>query len=239
MVPLLPYKIVNTYSHDPNNFTQGLTWHKGYLYESTGLYGESRLFQRNFRDNQLLREAILDSSLFGEGIAIYQNQLYQLTWKEGIILVYDLPTLTWSHQLYWEREGWGICQNGEHLILSDGTNQLYFLDPHTQTVDKILKVKYYDQPIFQLNDLEYIDNKIYANVLNKDQIITINPDNGQVLETIDISNLRQIARSYDSQAGVCNGICYYPIRGTLLITGKNWPILFEGGATPPPSPPPM
>lgn len=221
------YQIINTYSHETNNFTQGLIWFNGCLYESTGLYGQSRLTQRNFNNNQLIREIILDSSLFGEGITIYKNQLYQLTWKEGIILVYNLPDLMFSHQFNWEQEGWGICHNGEHLILSDGTNQLYFLDLKNHTIIKIIQVQHLGQDIDQINDLEYLNGKIYANLLNSDQIITINPENGQVLQIIDISNLRKIAQSYDSRAGVCNGICYYPIRQTLLVTGKNWPVLFE------------
>lgn len=231
MVEQLSYQLVAIYSHDSTSFTQGLAWADGNLYESTGIYGKSRLTQRKMSNNQLINAIQLDDNYFGEGVAVTPDYVYQLTWREGVILVYHLSDLRLSHQLQWDREGWGLCYDGDqHLIISDGTSQLYFLNLAQLRVIKQLTVRDIDdQPIDRLNDLEYRDGQIYANQLGSNHLLIVNADTGQVTKQVNLSALCQMVENYsqNQQVRVCNGICYCLERQTWLATGKHWPFLFE------------
>lgn len=226
LTPRMTYAVVNSYPHDPRAFTQGLVYHKGYLYESTGLYGESSLRKVDLETGKVLQQVDLPAEYFAEGLVIYEDQLVQLTWREKVGFVYDLEDFSIIRQFTYQTQGWGLTYDDQRLILSDGTDRLYFLDPNTFQVVDSLSITYQGQAIQRLNELEYIRGEIYANIWQTDDIVRINPLTGEVVGWIDLSAiLPDDIRTADTD--VLNGIAYDPESDRLFITGKRWPKLYE------------
>ena len=224
--PVLGYRIVNTYPHDPRAFTQGLVFADGVLYEGTGLRGQSSLRKVDLKTGNILRVRQLSAHFFGEGITIYGNRVIQLTWRAKVGFVYDRQTFQLLETFNYPTEGWGITHDGRSLIMSDGTSTLYFLDPQTfQEVDR-LAVHTRDGPVSRLNELEYVQGEIYANVWKTDRIARISPQTGEVVGWIDLEGLLK-PEDRNSRIDVLNGIAYDVENDRLFVTGKLWPKLFE------------
>lgn len=223
----ISYQVVNVYPHDTASFTQGLQWHNGFLYEGTGMKGESRLMKVNLKDGKVLQQTALDDAYFGEGITILNNKIYQLTWQEHKIFVYDLATLKKIKEFNWDYDGWGLTNDGKNLVISTGGNNIYFTDPETMRILNTISVTSSYGPLGDLNELEYVNGKIYANVWGSDYIAVINPETGAVEARLDFAGLLQKSgKSYEG-ADVLNGIAYDSARNSFYITGKKWPALFE------------
>ena len=220
------YRVVNVYPHDPSAFTQGLVFDDGFLYESTGLYGKSRLRKVGLEAGVIQKERKLSSELFGEGITIFKNKIFQLTWRSNKGFVYDKNTFTLLKEFSYPFEGWGITHNKRFLIISDGTEILRFIDPVTFEDVKQVKVLDKGNPVLSLNELEYIDGQIYANIWQEDKIAIINSDTGRVSGWIDLSGIFDKRDSTDKNS-VLNGIAYDKSLRRLFVTGKLWPWLFE------------
>ena len=218
------YEIINTYPHDKTAFTQGLEFYNGFLYESTGLYSQSTLRKVELLSGNVLQNISLTDNYFAEGITILNNKIYQLTWRENTGFVYNIDTFSRISEFTYETEGWGITNDGTQLIMSDGSSTLFFLDPHTLEV--INQIEVTDQePIERLNELEYIQGKIYANIWLEDKIAIINPQSGKIEAWIDLTGL-DIEENQDSNK-VLNGIAYDSQEDRLFVTGKLWSYLFE------------
>ena len=224
-IPMYTYRIVNTYPHDPKAFTQGLVYYNGYLYEGTGLEGQSSLRKVELRTGRVLQIKKLAPELFGEGITLWQNKIYQLTWHNGICFVYERDSFRSITEFSYTGEGWGLTHDGKHLIMSDGSDTLTFRDPDTFAVVKRLQVKADGAPVRNLNELEYVEGEIYANVWQTDMIARISPTTGEVVGWIDLSGL--LSEREARNADVLNGIAYDPKEKRLFVTGKLWPKLFE------------
>ena len=220
------YQIVNTYPHDDNAFTQGLVYHDGDFYEGTGLRGRSSLRRVDLETGQVLQRISLDNKYFGEGITLYEDQLIQLTWQAKTGFVYDRESFAQLKEFNYSTEGWGLTHDGQNLIMSDGSNILFFLDPETFEQVKRIEVSDRNEPVDKLNELEYINGEIYANVWLSDRIARISPQTGQVLGWIDLSGLRDSNLASNTDA-VLNGIAYDAEEDRLFVTGKLWPNLFE------------
>jgi glutamine cyclotransferase len=224
--PVYTYNIINVYPHDQNAFTQGLVFENGFIYEGTGLYGKSSLRKVELETGDVLQMLELDPDLFGEGITIYNENIIQLTWRSNTGFVYDKMTFDLLRQFNYPTEGWGITYDGSRLIMSDGTSALYYLDPETLEITGHVDV--YDNKGFvtELNELEYIQGKIYANVWQTDLIAIISPASGKVLGWIDLEGLLSPEDHYEP-VDVLNGIAYDSENDRLFVTGKLWPKLFE------------
>jgi glutamine cyclotransferase len=219
------FKVVAVYPHDPNAFTQGLAIAGGQLYEGTGLYGQSTIRKVDLATGRVEKQRPINAMYFGEGIAILDGHLYQLTWQNGIGIVYDLATFSQQRTFQYTGEGWGLTQDGKQLILSDGSAKLRFLDPQTFAVVREIDVRDHGQPVTKLNELEYIDGEIWSNVWYDDRIARISPATGEVLGWIDLAAL--YPKSARSSEAVLNGIAYDAAAKRLFVTGKNWPQLYE------------
>jgi glutamine cyclotransferase len=222
------FSVVNTYPHDTKAYTQGLEYNNGFLYESTGLNGQSSLRRVELATGKVLEKVALPESLFGEGLTIVGNKVIQLTWKSGIGIVYDKNTFQKEREFSYQasREGWGITFDGQRLIKSDGTNKLYFLDKDTYQETGFIEVYTNKGPLDQLNELEFIDGKVYANVYMTDKIVIIDPASGMVEAEINlIGLLPQSSQTPDTDW--LNGIAYDKAKDRLFVTGKNWDTLFE------------
>ncbi|MEO0835540.1 MAG: glutaminyl-peptide cyclotransferase [Cyanobacteria bacterium J06642_3] len=220
------YDIVHTYPHDPQAFTQGLIYDQGELYESTGLRGRSSLRRVELATGKVLQINNLDDRYFGEGMTLWQDRLIQLTWVSQTGFVYDQATLKQLATFNYSTEGWGLTHNGQELIMSDGSDTLYFLDPNTFQETRRIQVKDRRQSIAKLNELEYINDEILANVWMSDRIARISPQTGQVLGWIDLSGIINPAPTPQTDA-VLNGIAYDQEGDRLFVTGKLWSKLFE------------
>ena len=220
------YEIVNTYPHDPGAFSQGLVIVDGYLYEGTGQRGRSTLRKVELETGKVLQQVSLDRRFFGEGITIWDERIYQLTWQAGLGFVYDKETFKELGRFRVRGEGWGLTHDGTHLILSNGTQTLQFLDPKTFRVVRRLNVRDGRNWVRNLNELEYADGVILANVWGSDQIAWISPKTGNVTAWIDLRGLTPAVIRHNSDA-VLNGIAYDPESKRLFVTGKNWPKLYE------------
>ncbi|MGB6484338.1 MAG: glutaminyl-peptide cyclotransferase [Candidatus Acidiferrales bacterium] len=220
------YRIVHTYPHDPKAFTQGLIYLDGYLYESTGLNGQSSLREVDLRTGLVLQRHDLDAELFGEGLTNWRSTLVQLTWKAHIGFVYDRATFHLLRMFHYEGEGWGLTQDGAHIILSDGSSSLRFLDPQTFQEVKRIVVSDGGVEVHDLNELEYIYGQIYANVWQTDLIAIISPKDGHVTGWIDLGGL-QPASVRGNSGAVLNGIAFDAVHSRLFVTGKLWPKLFQ------------
>ncbi len=220
------YKIVNTFHHDPNAFTQGLVFEDGFLYEGTGLKGQSELRKVDLKTGEVLRSRKLPDEYFGEGITIFGERIYQLTYRSKTGFVYDKETFELLHKFTYPTEGWGLTHDGENLIMSDGTPMLYFLDPNSlKRVSKVMVLEE-EKEIWWLNELEYVEGQIYANVWPGDRIGRIDPNTGRVLGWIDCTGILD-KKNLRAQIDVFSGIAYDPNDNRLFVTGKNWPKLFE------------
>jgi len=225
-VPAYSYKIVNTYPHDNGAFTQGLVFENDVIYEGTGLYEKSSLRKSDMETGRVLQSHELPAQYFGEGITVFQDIIIQLTWKSNKGFVYDKSSFRLLRDFTYATEGWGLTHDGERLIMSDGTSTLHFLDPETFSTIGHIDVFNNDTPIDKLNELEYINGQIYANIWQTDDIAIINPQSGQVSAWIDLSGLLS-SQYYSEPVDVLNGIAYDTVNDRLLVTGKLWPWLFE------------
>ena len=223
------YNIVATYPHDTSSFTQGLIWQNNALYEGTGLEGHSKLMKVDIKNGKASESVSLDPSMFGEGITSLNDKIYQLTWQNHKVYVYDAKTFKKIKELEWEHDGWGLTTNGTDLIVSTGESNLYFVDPETFKIRKIIGVSDNNGPVGNLNELEYVNGVVYANIYLTDYIIKIDPANGHILGKIDLSGLlTKAGKNVDTEEGyVLNGIAYDNVKKSLYITGKKWPLLFE------------
>jgi glutaminyl-peptide cyclotransferase len=224
-VPTFRLRVVRSYPHDPSAFTQGLLFLDGKLYESTGLAGRSSLRRVDLASGQIEQSVRLPDELFGEGLARVGQRLIQLTWKNHRALVWDLASLKKETELSYEGEGWGLCYDGQHLIMSDGTDKLTLRDPTTFAPRGDLRVRLAGRPLTHLNELECVGDVIYANVWQDSHIARIDRATGQVTGWIDAAGLLEPAEA--ASADVLNGIAAMPSTGHWLVTGKLWPRVFE------------
>jgi glutaminyl-peptide cyclotransferase len=222
------YKIINEYPHDITSFTQGLEFHKGDLYESTGQYGESKLRKVNYKTAEVLKNIDLTKQYFGEGLTILNNSIYQLTWMEKTGFVYDVDSFekTGSFKYGQSKEGWGICNDGNILYKSDGTENIWLLNPKTQAEEGRIQAYHNRGKVVGLNELEWINGKIYANRYQLNGVAIINPENGAVEGVVDFSPLKKLVTQHQG-LDVLNGIAYNPDTKTIFVTGKRWDKLFE------------
>jgi glutamine cyclotransferase len=225
-IPVYTYNIVNAYPHDPGAFTQGLVFENGVLYEGTGLLGHSTLRRVELETGDILQIRELSDQFFGEGITIYGDKIIQLTWQSHIGFVYDKNSFELLQEFNYSTEGWGITHDGARLIMSDGTSTLHLLDP--QTFDEVDQLNVTDSsgPVTRLNELEYVQGEIYANVWQTDRIARISPETGRVVGWIDLEGLLT-AEDLSEPVDVLNGIAYDADTARLFVTGKLWPKLFE------------
>ena len=220
------FKVLSKKPLDRRNFVQGLEIHKGKLYLSSGNYGQSRLMRYNFEDMTLDDSKQLSPRLFAEGLTILGERIYQLTWRERMMLVFDkakMQPLEWFPIV---GQGWGLTNDTEQLIYSDGSDQLHFLSTKTRTIRHSISVTENGQPVKKLNELEWIDGKVWANIWQTDRIVIINPQTGEVEGSIDLAELLPSA---DRQANtdVLNGIAHNPVDNSIWVTGKRWPWLYQ------------
>jgi len=224
-IEALRTRVVARYPRDANAYTQGLIWHGGVLYESTGQYGRSSLRRVRLDDGEVLAERKLDRKLFGEGLARVGERLIQLTWRSGKAIVSSLDTLEEQETLRYGGEGWGLCFDGNSLIMSDGSSTLFFRDPETMKVRRRVTVHRDGIPVQMLNELECVDPHVYANIWQRNEIVRIDPNTGDVTASIDARGL--LSREEATRVDVLNGIAYKPDTKTFLVTGKLWPTVFE------------
>lgn len=225
-VPTYGYQVINTYPHDPTAFTQGLVYTQEYLYEGTGRYGQSSLRKVDLESGEVLQRIELPPQYFGEGIALLNDRIYQLTWKEQRGFVYDRDTFELRQEFTYPTEGWGLTHNSQNLIMSDGSANLYFLDPVSLSEIGRVEVRDGDLPVVRLNELEYINGQIYANIWQTDWLVIIDPASGRVTGRILLAGLLK-PEDMTQPVDVLNGIAYDPAHDRLFVTGKLWPKLFE------------
>lgn len=222
----LDYTIVGTFPHRVRAFTQGLVVHDGALMESSGRYRQSSVAILNLESGEVRRERALADHLFGEGLALVGERLYQLTWRAGQALLYDAATLEPAGTLSYSGEGWGLTHDGRHLIMSDGSADLSFRDPADFSEVRRVTVTDAGLPLKRLNELEWIEGRVYANVYLTSRVVVINPQDGVVQAELDLTPLFRKARE-QVQAGVANGIAWDNKARRLFVTGKNWPAIYE------------
>jgi len=220
------YKIVNTFAHNPKAFTQGLVFENGFLYEGTGLYGKSKLRKVELETGNVLQEHKLPDEFFGEGITIFGDRIVQLTLKSKVGFVYNKDTFELLREFNYSTEGWGLTHDGEYLIMSDGTPMLYFLDPQTFKLNHKIMALDRDSPVWGLNELEYIDGQVYANVWPTERIVKIEPETGRVIGWIDFEGILA-PQDHSEPVDVFNGIAYDPTGRRMFVTGKFYPKLYE------------
>jgi glutamine cyclotransferase len=233
-LPVYTYEIVNTYPHDPKAFTQGLVFHNGFLYEGTGgsrARGDnffSSLRKVELESGKVLQKVDLASDYFGEGITVFNGKIYQLTWREKTAFAYDLNDFKLLKEFRFAGEGWGLTNDAAHLIMSDGTHIIRFINPENfETARTITVLDEKGQPLMELNELEYIKGEIWANVWQKGAIVRIDPTTGKLLGRIDLTKLADEQMESSRQADVLNGIAYDEASDRIFITGKKWNKLFE------------
>jgi glutamine cyclotransferase len=222
----LSYEVVNSYPHDPEAYLQGLVWYDNGFYESTGLHGRSTLRRVEFPSGKVVKLIKLDPSLFGEGLALVGDHLIQLTWQAHRGFVYDRESFKLVREFNYDTEGWGLAYDGKNLILSDGTSTLTFLDPQTYQSIRKLQVTMNGRPITELNELEFIDGQIWANVWQTDLILLIDPATGQVRSFLNLKGIRPDSERQGNE-DVLNGIAYDSEQKRIFVSGKLWPRLFE------------
>ena len=226
-VPVFGYRIVTKYPHDRAAFTQGLVYRSGVLYEGTGLYGQSTLRRVDLRTGDVRDTVTLGSQYFGEGIAVLKDRIYQLTWREKTGFVYDRETFALLDRFSYTTEGWGLTTDGTRLIASNGTDRITFHDPGTFAALGSIAVRADGEPVQRLNELEYVNGEIWANVFLTDRIARIDGTTGAVRGWIDLSGLLSENDRAGLDVGVLNGIAYDAAKNRVFVTGKNWPKLFE------------
>lgn len=222
------YRIINEYPHDITSYTQGLEFHNGKLYESTGQYKESKLRQVNYKTGEVIKNVNLADDYFGEGLTIMNDKVYQLTWKANTGLIYDVNTLEKTGNFAYgkSKEGWGLTHNNTHIYKSDGSENIWLLNPETLVEEDKIQVYTNKGKISQINEMEWINGKIYANRYQKNGVAIINPVNGAVEAVIDFTPLKNKVTQHE-KLDVLNGIAYNPETKTIFVTGKRWDKLFE------------
>jgi glutaminyl-peptide cyclotransferase len=225
-VPTYAFKVVNTFPHDTGAFTQGLIYEGGILYEGTGLYGESSIREVDLATGKVTQVYNLPAQYYGEGITMFKDRIIQLTLESNKGFVYDKDSFRLLQEFSYPTQGWGITHDGSRLIMSDGTSTLYMVDPVSFQVAGRIEVSDRGVPVSLINELEYVDGKIYANIWRTDNIAVIDPQSGHVTAWIDLSGLLN-KDDYGSHTDVLNGIAYDAGSGRLFVTGKLWPKLFE------------
>ena len=223
---ILNYKIVNTYPHDINAYTQGFEFYNGVLLEGTGQYKESTLRKTDYKTGKVTEQIKLEDKYFGEGITVLKDKIYQLTWKEKTGFIYDAKTFKLEKTFSFETEGWGITNDGEKLYMSDGSEKIYTLDPVTLKVIDYISVYTAGSKIDSINEMEWINGKIWANIYQKDVIAVINPKTGAVENVINCADLKTKVTQHP-ELDAFNGIAYNPVTKTYFVTGKNWDKTFE------------
>jgi glutamine cyclotransferase len=224
-IPVLNVKLVRAYPHDPRAFTQGLEYYAGYLYESTGIAGQSTLRKVALQTGEVIQKANLPSQYFGEGLTIFHGKIYQLTWLSKKGFIYDLRSFRQVGEFPYDSEGWGLTHDDKSLIMSDGTNKIRYIDPVSFGVTRTLEVYAGNEGVVNLNELEYVKGEIFANIWHSPRIARIDARSGQVLAWFDLTSI--VAREPHSEEAVLNGIAYDRIGDRLFVTGKNWSKLFE------------
>lgn len=224
--PEYTFKIIQEFPHDPTAFTQGLIYHDGFLYEGTGLNGRSSLRKVRLETGEVIQRANLDSQFFGEGITIFKNEIVQLTWQTQVGFIYNLSDFRFLRQFSYPGEGWGLTTHGNEIFMSDGTAEIRVLDGETLKEKRRLKVHDGSTAINELNELEFVEGEIFANIWQTDRIARISPQSGKVVGWIDLPGL--LSPIYRREEGaVLNGIAYDAAHKRLFVTGKLWPKLFE------------
>ena len=227
---LFTYKIVNEYPHDINSYTQGLEFYNNRLFESIGLKGKSALKEIDYKSGKVLRNLPIDDAYFAEGITLFDKKIYQLTWQSKIGFIYDLESFKLIDSFQYKKsiEGWGLCNDGKSLYKSDGTSKIWKINPNTLEEIDFIQVTTNKSIITKINEMEWINGRIYANTyqFNKDIIIIINPDTGSVEGVVDFNGLKKKVKNHP-KIDVLNGIAYNKNSNTIFMTGKNWNKLFE------------
>lgn len=226
IVPIYSYKVKNSWPHDRRAYTQGLIFHEGVLWESTGQYGSSSLRKVELKTGKVIKQIAVPRKYFAEGMTVFNNKVFQLTWQEQKGFIYDPATFQKQGEFDYSGEGWGLTHDEQSLIMSDGTNQIRFLDPSTLQTTRTISVFNGDEPVEKLNELEYIDGEIYANIWQTDRIVRIDPQSGKILGWIDLTGLLK-PKDRLGEEDVLNGIAYDAEGKRLFVTGKMWPKLFE------------
>ena len=225
---LYTYELLNTYPHDITSYTQGLEFYNGVLYESTGQYGESKLRALDYKNDAILNNVNLSRSYFGEGLTILNDKIYQLTWKEGRGLIYDVNTFETlgSFNYGQSKEGWGLCNDGRQLYKTDGSENIWILNAETLEEERFVQAYTNKGRLTNLNELEWVEGKIYANRYQKNGVAIINPINGAIEAVLDFKDLKNKVTNHPG-LDVLNGMAYNPDTKTLFVTGKRWDKLFE------------
>jgi glutaminyl-peptide cyclotransferase len=223
------YKITATYPHSTSNFTEGLEFHNGFLYEGTGQEGHSAIFKIDFKTGKVVKEHKLENKYFGEGITILNDKIYQLTYTTQVGFVYDLNSFellkTWNYR---QKQGWGMTNDGKSLIMSDGTENIYFINPENLAEERTIQVCTDKEVVKNINELEYINGEIWANIWTTEKIIRFDPKTGKVLAEIDFKGISGLVpHNQQQEMDVFNGIAHNPATGKIYVTGKMWPKLFE------------
>ena len=225
---LYTYELLNTYPHDITSYTQGLEFYKGILYESTGQYGESKLRALDYKNDAILNNVNLSRSYFGEGLTVLNDKIYQLTWKEGRGLIYDVNTFETlgSFNYGQSKEGWGLCNDGRQLYKTDGSENIWILNAETLEEERFVQAYTNKGRLTNLNELEWVEGKIYANRYQKNGVAIINPINGAIEAVLDFKDLKNKVTNHPG-LDVLNGMAFNPDTKTLFVTGKRWDKLFE------------
>ena len=225
---LYTYELLNTYPHDITSYTQGLEFYKGVLYESTGQYGESKLRALDYKNDAILNNVNLSRSYFGEGLTVLNDKIYQLTWKEGRGLIYAVNTFETlgSFNYGQSKEGWGLCNDGRQLYKTDGSENIWILNAETLEEERFVQAYTNKGRLTNLNELEWVEGKIYANRYQKNGVAIINPINGAIEAVLDFKDLKNKVTNHPG-LDVLNGMAYNPDTKTLFVTGKRWDKLFE------------
>jgi glutamine cyclotransferase len=226
-VPVYGYDVVHTYPHDPAAFTEGLFYLDGFLYESTGLEQHSSIRKVRLETGEVVQQHDVPSQYFGEGIVNWKNRLVSLTWKSHVGFVYDLKSFKLLKQFQYDGEGWALTQDGNQILMSDGTPEIRLLNPQTLLPIGRIQVTLDGKPVSGLNELEWVKGEIYANVWQSDWILRIDPHDGHVAGAINLTGLLAPSDIVKGKTDVLNGIAYDPRGDRLFVTGKNWPKLFE------------
>lgn len=226
VIPVMSYSIIAALPHDTSYYTEGLEFYDSTLLESTGNYGPSKLLQFDPKSGKVLKQVKLNDKYFGEGITVLHDTLYQLTYKEGVVFVYDAKTFKKIKELPFKGEGWGLTNDGNNIIGSNGSSSLYYYQPGTFNLIKVLNVTENGNPVINLNELEYVDGYIYANQYLLNNIVKIDPSNGNVIAKLDLTDFVNKMKT-DPHADVLNGIAYNKKNKKFYVTGKYFPQMLE------------
>lgn len=228
-VQSLTFQVLKQYPHDESFFTEGLEWHDSLMYEGTGLEGKSKLVKYQLKDGKMIKSLQLDKQYFGEGITILNNKIYQLTYTTQTVMVYDKSSWKKINQFNYEGEGWGLTNNGKQIIMSNGSNKIVFRNPENFKIEKTIEVNDQNGALTNINELEYVQGYLYANVWQTNIIVKINAENGKVVAAADLTNiLQQYVPNVDlNTVDVLNGIAYDSSSKHFFVTGKLWPRIFE------------